>query len=337
MLEFMLNTSARLLRLLALMQSRPTWTAAELADRLSVSARTIRTDVDRLRELGYPITGTRGSAGGYRLGAGAQMPPLLLDDDEAVAVALSLSALAPRNIAGVEESAARALSKLEQVIPSRLRLQVAALRATTEQPRAPHRPGPTEAAASSADLAAIATAIHVGEWCRFRYTRGAPRGETTAELESRRVEPYRLVSWSGRWYLVGYDLDRDDWRTFRVDRMRLGGRTFRPFTARGLPEDASTLVLRGVADAGWNARARVIVQAPATEVLERIDPTVGTVEVLTGSTSALLTGADSLERIAASLGMLGLDFTVDHPDELVPLLRAIGSRYLAAAPPQRNS
>jgi len=335
MLEFMLNTSARLLRLLALMQSRPTWTAAELGDRLSVSARTIRSDVERLRELGYPITGTRGSAGGYRLGAGAQMPPLLLDDDEAVAVALSLSALAPRSITGVEESAARALSKLEQVIPSRLRQQVAALRATTEQPRASRPSNVTETAASSADLATIATAIHLGEWCRFRYTRAA-RGDTAAELESRRVEPYRLVSWRGRWYLVAFDLDRDDWRTFLVDRMRLGGRTFRPFTARSLPEDASTLVLRGVANAGWNARARVIVHAPATEVLERIDPTVGTVEVLTESTSALLTGADSFERIAAYLGMLGLDFTVDHPDELGQLLRAVGARYLAAAPTSRT-
>ncbi|MBT2517937.1 WYL domain-containing protein [Streptomyces sp. ISL-90] len=335
----MLNTSARLLRLLALLQSRPTWTAPELAERLTISTRTVRADIERLRELGYPITGTRGFAGGYRLGAGAQMPPLLLDDDEAVAVAVSL-ALAPRNIAGVEESAARALSKLEQVIPSRLRQQVAALRATTEQPRAAQRSKPTETPASSADLAAIATAIHVGEWCRFRYTRVA-RGETTAkttaDLESRRVEPYRLVSWRSRWYLVAFDLDRDDWRTFRVDRMRLGGRTFRPFTARSLPEDASALVLRGIATAGWNARARIIVHAPATSVLERIDPTVGTVEVLTESTSALLTGADSLERIAAYVGMLGFDFNVDYPDELGRLLRVVGTRYLAAAPTSPTS
>ena len=328
----MSTTAVRLLALLSLMQARPTWTGPELAERLGVSDRTIRTDVDRLRELGYPVATDRGVHGGYRLEAGARMPPLLLDDDETTAIAISLSTLGPQLIAGIDESAARALSKLEQVIPSRLRQQVAALRDATETPQTPARARWDETPVAPQMLAALATAIQESEWCRFDYVKAAT-GHAPGASEKRRVEPYRLVAWNGRWYLVAYDLDQDDWRTFRVDRMALGARTYRRFDARTLPTDASTLVLRGVVGAGWRAHARVIVQPPAAEVLARIDATVGTVELLDESTSALVTGADSLERIAAYLGMLGLDFTVDRPAELRTHLRALGQRYLAAADP----
>ncbi|MFD4957667.1 helix-turn-helix transcriptional regulator [Microbacterium sp. NPDC058389] len=328
----MSTTAVRLLGLLSLMQARPTWTGPALAERLGVSGRTIRTDIDRLRELGYPVATERGVHGGYRLEAGARMPPLLLDDDEAIAIAISLSALAPQLVAGVDESASRALAKLDQVIPSRLRQQVAALRHATETPQAPARARGHETPVAPDVLAGLATAIQESEWCRFGYAK-ATLGDVPGTAEKRHVEPYRLVAWNSRWYLVAYDLDRDDWRTFRADRMQLGPRTFRRFAAREMPTDASTLVLRGVAGAGWRAHARVIVQAPAAEVLTRIDATVGTVELLDESTSALVTGADSLERIAAYLGMLGLGFTVDEPAELRSHLRALGERYLAAADP----
>lgn len=328
----MSTTAVRLLALLSLMQARPTWTGPELAERLSVSGRTIRTDIDRLRELGYPVATDRGVHGGYRLEAGARMPPLLLDDAEAIAIAISLSTLAPQLVAGIDESASRALAKLEQVIPSRLRQQVTALRNATETPQTPARARRHESPVAPAVLAGLATAIQESEWCRFGYAKVAA-GDASGPSEKRRVEPYRLVAWNSRWYLVAYDLDREDWRTFRADRMELSGRTFRRFDGRALPADASTLVLRGAAGAGWRAHARVIVQAPADEVLARIDATVGTVELLDESTSALVTGADSLERIAAYLGMLGLDFTVDEPAELRSHLRALGQRYLAAAGP----
>ncbi|MBO4275626.1 helix-turn-helix transcriptional regulator, partial [Microbispora triticiradicis] len=203
----MLETSARLLRLLSLLQARRDWPGATLADQLGVSERTVRRDVDRLRELGYPVESTRGTDGGYRLVAGTAMPPLLLDDDEAVAAAIGLRAAA--GVAGVEEAAERAAAKLEQVLPSRLRRRVGALQ-THSEPVPPDRPGP---AIDPAVLGVLAAACRDRERLRFDYR--AHDGSSGVRI----VEPYRLVSWGRRWYLVAWDTGRDDWRTFRVDRI----------------------------------------------------------------------------------------------------------------------
>src|SRR5438067_4262924 len=206
----MLETSARLLRLLSPLQTPREWTGTELAERLDVTTRTVRNDVERLRELGYPVHGTRGSAGGYRLGAGAAVPPLLLDDEEAVAVAVSLSTATGGGITGIEETSLRALAKLEQVLPSRLRRRVEALR-TYAVPVPPDSPGPR---VDAEILTLVTAACRDHERLRFDYA--SHDGSQSRRL----VEPYRLVHWGRRWYLVGWDVDRTDWRTFRVDRLR---------------------------------------------------------------------------------------------------------------------
>ncbi|MEU1762100.1 YafY family protein [Micromonospora sp. NPDC005223] len=291
----MLETSARLLRLLSLLQTPRDWTGAELAERLAVSTRTVRNDVERLRELGYPVHGTRGAVGGYRLGAGAALPPLLLDDEEAVAVAVGLRTAAGGSVAGIEETSLRALAKLEQVLPHRLRRRVAALH--THTIRVPHdQPGPTVDAGT---LSLIGAACRDRERLRFDYV----RHDGTADR--RDVEPYRLVNWGRRWYLVAFDPARDDWRTFRVDRLTPRTPTGPRFAARELPGDVVDRV--------------------------RINPAVGTVEPAGDSVCLLHTGADRLETIAVWLGLLDLDFTVEDPPELAALLRTIAARYLRAA------
>ncbi|WP_053202269.1 helix-turn-helix transcriptional regulator [Jiangella muralis] len=318
----MTGTSARMLALLSLMQSRPAWTGSELAERLGVSARTIRYDVDRLRELGYPVDAARGPAGHYRLGAGARLPPLLLDDEEAVAVAIGLRA--GSGVAGIEESSARALTKLEQVLPHRLRRQVAAVNDALSQ-------GPENTGSNVADpvvdasvLTTLAAAIRDHEQVRFGY-RG--RSDTAPPLA---VEPYRLVNWQRHWYLVGRD-PASGWHPYRVDWMSLRMRTGRRFAPAVLPGgDYTAFVLREVASAGWSVHARITVLAPAADVLARINPTVGVVESVDDSTCVLVTGADSPEMIAVYIGMLGLDFHVTSPPELVEHLRVLGERYRRA-------
>ncbi|ANN20202.1 DNA-binding transcriptional regulator [Amycolatopsis orientalis] len=313
----MLETSARLLRLLSLLQTPRDWTGTELAERLEVSARTIRNDVERLRALGYPVNATRGSVGGYRLGAGADLPPLLLDDEEAVAVAIGLRTAAGGTIAGVEETSLRALAKLEQVLPSRLRRRVNALQAyTIPVPR--DDPGPRVDAKT---LTVLTAACRDHEQMRFGY-----RAHDGSE-SVRKVEPYRLVNWGRRWYLVAWDLDRGDWRTYRVDRLTprvpIGPR----FTPRDLPEDVTDRVRRGVSSAAWRYRAKVTVDAPAEEVTARINPAVGTVEAVDESTCLLHTGADSIETLAVHLGLLNAPFRVTEPPQLVDYLRTLADRY----------
>jgi predicted DNA-binding transcriptional regulator YafY len=314
----MSDTAARLLALLSLLQSRPDWSGTELAARLSVSTRTIRHDIDRLRELGYPVDATRGATGGYRLGAGAKLPPLLLDDEEAIAVAVGLRAAT--GITGIGESSARALAKLEQVLPSRLRPTVAALATVVE--RAPENTG-TDAADPEVDpavLAAIAAAIRDVEWFRF-----VDRGT------SRLVEPYRLLSWQRRWYLVGRDPSSGEWGVFRADWIEPRMPTRRRFPPTPLPGgDYTAFAMRSIAASGWNVHARLRIAAPAEAVLARINPTVGVVEAVSDSTSVLVTGADSLETIAAYIGMLGMDFSVESPSELRELLRTYAERYARA-------
>ncbi|MCU1578758.1 MAG: DNA-binding transcriptional regulator [Rhodoglobus sp.] len=314
----MLETSARLLKVLSLMQSRPEWPGSELAERLDVSTRTIRNDVDRLRELGYPVDAARGSAGYYRLGAGATLPPLLLDDEEAVAVAIGLRAGA--GVSGIRESSARALAKLEQVLPHRLRRQVNAI--SNAMSRAPENTGTNveDPEVAPAVLTAVAAAIHDSEWLRFDY-----RGET------RLVEAYRLVSWLQRWYLVGRDPVAGEWQTFRVDWLELRMPTRRAFQPVPLPGgDYTDFVLRDVASTGWVVHARITVFAPAAEVLSRINAAVGIVESVDDETCVLVTGGDSLEIIAVYIGMLGLDFAVTEPPGLVEHLAVLGQRYARA-------
>ncbi|MEV4455016.1 YafY family protein [Microbispora sp. NPDC049633] len=317
----MLETSARLLRLLSLLQATRDWPGRVLAERLGVTERTVRRDVDRLRELGYPVESTRGTDGGYRLVAGTAMPPLLLDDEEAVAVAIGLRAAG--GVPGVEEAAERAAAKLEQVLPSRLRRRVGALQAYTE-PVPPDRPGP---AIDPAVLNALAAACRDRERLRFDYRdHGGSSGVRVAE-------PYRLVSWGRRWYLVAWDVDRDDWRTFRVDRIAPRTPTGPRFPPRDPPEGgAAAYVARGASAAAWRHRARVLVHAPAEEVAARINPAVGVVEDVDDRTCVLVTGADTLNTLAVHLGLLEFDFEVTGPPDLVDHLRALTARYARATP-----
>ena len=316
----MLDTSARLLRLLSLLQMSRDWTGAELAERLEVSPRTIRNDVERLRSLGYPVHATRGSVGGYRLGAGAALPPLLLDDEEAVAVAIGLRTAAGGTITGVEETALRALAKLEQVLPSRLRRRVNALQTYTVP--VPRDAGEPRVRAEV--LTQLTAACRDHERLRFGYA-------THGGAESRRVvEPYRVVHWGRRWYLVAWDVDRADWRTFRVDRITPKPPSGPRFTPRELPADVIDRVQRGVSAAAWRHHARITVHAPAEAVLAKINPAVGSVEPVDARTCVLHTGADTLESLAVHIGLLNLDFTVTDPPELVALLRTLSTRYRAA-------
>ncbi len=324
----MLETSARLLRLLSLLQSPREWPGSELAERLGVSGRTVRTDIERLRELGYPVGATRGPAGGYRLAAGAAMPPLLLEDDEAVAVAVALRTVAQGALSGVEEVSLRALAKLEQVLPSRLRRRVRALQQYTA-PVPADRPSP---AVDTETLMTLAAACRDRERLRLDYRDHA--GTATRRL----VEPQRVVSWGRRWYLVAWDVDRDDWRLFRVDRLTPRTPAGPRFAPREDPEgDAARFVAGRASAAAWRYRARVTVHAPAAAVLERVNPAVGVVEAVDADTCVLDTGADSPDSLAVHLGMLGYEFTVTGPPELVAHLEDLAGRYAKATRPPSSA
>jgi predicted DNA-binding transcriptional regulator YafY len=315
----MADTSARMLSLLGLLQGRPRWSGPELAARLGVSVRTVRNDIDRLRSLGYPVEAERGRAGSYRLAAGGKLPPLLLDDDEAVAVAIGLRVA--RGVTGVDEAGARALAKLLQVLPERLRPTVDAVAATVDS--GPENTG-TDAPDPEVDpavLTAVAKAVQAREWLRFD-DRGTPRV----------VEPYRLLSWQRRWYLVARDPEGGEWETFRLDWIEPRMPTRRRFEPVPVPDgDFTAFALRSIAATGWKVHARLRIAAPADSVVARINPTVGVVEAVDSATSVLVTGADSLETIAAYIGMLGMDFTVDAPSELRDHLRRLAGVYSRAA------
>ncbi|MEV6069623.1 WYL domain-containing protein [Nocardia sp. NPDC052001] len=317
----MTSTTTRLLRLLSLLQDH-THTGRELAERLAVTDRTLRQDIARLRELGYPVHAERGPIGGYRLGQGANMPPLLLDDEEAVAVAVSmgLTENGSTGVADIDATVTRALAKLQRIMPKRLQHKVNALRSTTEVGpavtggREPDAPVPAEI------LTTIATAI---------------RGTTTLRADDHEFEPYRLISWQRRWFLVAYSLENHTWRALPVADLPAVERTGRAFAARALPEEnLVAFVLREVASTGWKVHARVTVLESADTVIARINPTVGVVEPIDNASCLLLTGADKLETIAIYLSMLMMDFRVDGPPELVAHLRTLARRYAAATPPQ---
>jgi len=315
----MLETSARLLRLLSLLQNRRDWTSAELAARLGVTTRTIRSDVSRLRQLGYPVDARPGVAGGYRLGSHGALPPLLLDDEEAVAVAVGLRTAANGSVAGIEEASVRALTKLQQVLPSRLRHRVSAFQSYA-------LPMPSTGPQVDPDmLTTIAGACRDHERLRFAY-----RAHSGAASQ-RSVEPYRLLNDRQRWYLVAWDMDRDDWRTFRVDRIEPTTPTGPRFTPRALPPDRQLVaqVARDVQEATWRYRAKVIVHAPAAHVRARL-PIPTTVQSLAEDRCTFEPGSDHPEMLALYLGMLDADFTIVDSPELVDALRTLTKRYQRA-------
>lgn len=314
----MQETSARLLRLLSMLQVRPDWAGAELATRLGITPRTLRRDVQRLRGLGYPVHASPGVAGGYRLGAGSALPPLLLDDDEAVAVVVSLRTAASRTVTGIEETSLRALAKLDQVLPARLRERTAALQlATVPLPS----PAPT---IDPANLTVIARACSSHLRLSFTYT------DFSGTVSTRSVEPHRIVHTGHRWYLVARDLDRDDWRNFRVDRIGTPESAGARFVPRD-PPDAAAFVAASVTAAPYRFRARVIMHAPASVIAERMPPTVGVLEDAGPDRCLLTTGSDSLDALAFHLAMLGAGFTVLEPAELIEHLSALAGRLRAAA------
>ncbi|MEU4171050.1 WYL domain-containing protein [Streptomyces sp. NPDC026665] len=315
------DTPARLLQLLSLLQTPREWPGGELSERLGVSRRTVRRDVDRLRELGYPVQATKGADGGYRLVAGTAMPPLVLDDEEAVAIAVGLRAGAGHAVAGVDEASVRALAKLEQVLPSRLRRRVSLLQAATT----PLTSG-DGASIAPETLTVIASAIAGPERLRFAYRSGD--GTPSRRL----TEPYRLVSTGRRWYLVAYDLDRDDWRTFRVDRVSEPFATGARFTPRELPTgDAAEFLRRSMYGRQETYTFDVTFAAPAEFVAERVPTWVGAPEPVDERTCRLrASSSDSVEWLAVRIAMVDCDFTVREPRELVEYVRELGARLSRA-------
>jgi predicted DNA-binding transcriptional regulator YafY len=316
----MSQTSSRLLELLSLLQGRRDWAGDELAERLEVSGRTIRRDIERLRQLGYPVESVTGPAGGYRLRAGTAMPPLLLDDEEAIAIAVGLRTAARASVTGIEETAVRALVKLEQILPTRVRRRVAALgSATITLPVA----GPT---VDPQHLTVMAAACRDSECLRFAY-------RSRDGTESRReVEPHSLVNQGRRWYLLAWDRRREDWRTFRVDRMAKPATTGVRFAPRRLPAtDAAAYVARSITAAPNRFEARVTLRAPAEEMKGRVPAYWGSIEPIDRDTCEYRTGDEDLRWLALRIAMLGVDFQVHEPPELVDHLGDIGRRLRAAA------
>jgi predicted DNA-binding transcriptional regulator YafY len=316
------DPASRMLRLLSLLQTHRHWSGTELADRLAVSTRTIRRDVDRLRELGYPVAAVPGVEGGYRLEAGSELPPLLLDDEEAVAIAVGLRTAAGGSVAGIEETSVRALAKLEQVLPSRLRRRVNALHTYTV---------PLTATSATVDpelLAVITLACRDQERLRFRY-------RTYDGTVSRRMaDPHRLVSAGRRWYLVAWDTGREAWRTFRVDRIDQAQQTGVRFAERELPAgDAAAFVAEAIKAPFAQHQAVVRLHAPVHVVTDRLPPSAGVVEAVDDHTCVLRTTTDSLEWLAMLIGVLGADFEIVEPDDLRECVRTIGERFARAAPP----
>ncbi len=322
----MANTSTRTLRLLSLLQAQRYWPGGELADRLGVSPRTLRRDVDRLRELGYPVEAHRGVDGGYQLAAGAALPPLVVDDEEAVALAIGLQTAAQGPVEGIADSSVRALAKVVEVMPGRLRRRVEALAAMTVP--AVWDAGPQAASGPAAldptVLTTTALACRDSERIRFAYT-AADGAQST-----RQVEPHRLVCLGRRWYLVGYDLDRHDWRSFRLDRLSGPAGSGARFRPRELPaEDAAAFVQAGISSARSGYEVEAVLQAPAERVREKIGRWA-TVEPAGVGTCRIRMSTDQLDWPLMALGMVGAEFSVVSPPELVEQVRDWGGRFTRA-------
>ncbi|MEU3747552.1 MULTISPECIES: helix-turn-helix transcriptional regulator [Streptomyces] len=316
----MLETSARLLRLLSLLQAHREWSGADLADRLGVTSRTVRRDVDRLRELGYPVHASPGTGGGYQLGAGAELPPLLLDDEEAVAVAVGLRTAAGQGVEGIGETSVRALAKLEQVLPARLRRRVGALTDFT----VPMLRTPSERV-DPAVLTELANACRDSERLRFAYRNHG--GDTTR----RTVEPHRLVCTERRWYLVAWDVDRGDWRTFRADRIEPTPPHGPRFPPREPPaEDLAAYVSKGVSGAAYATEVTVRLFVPLAEAATVIGPMDGVLEPEGEGSCLLRAGAHNLHVAVVHVVLMGLDFEVVEPPELTERVRDLRDRLSRA-------
>lgn len=311
-------TTQRVLRLLSLLQSRPVWTGPELAEQLGVTTRSVRRDVERLRDLGYPVNAAKGVGGGYQLGAGRALPPLLLQDDEAVAVAVSLRLAAGGTVAGASEAALRTLAKLDQVMPPRLRAEVRAIHDATDT---------LAGAAVEVDgEALLVLARACRDLVRVRFWYDAQGGSAT----ERSVEPVRLVATGRRWYLMAWDVAREDWRTFRLDRMRSVAATTWRFRPREHP-DPVEYVQRSVTSSPYRYQARVLLHAPVDEVRPRVSPTSAVVSAYTDDLTLLEAGGDDLYGLAFHLAWIGLDLEVLEPPELREALAELGARLTAAA------
>lgn len=315
----MSETTGRVLRLLGLLQSRRVWSGQDLADRLGVTTRSVRRDVDRLRELGYPVHASTGHGGGYQLGAGAALPPLLLDPEEAVAMAVCLRVAAGGSVAGIGESALRALSKLDQVMPARMRSQVSAVHdATVTLGTATDTPVDPDV------LMTLARASRDHEHVTARYV------DLHGNATQRRVEPYQLVTTGRRWYLLCFDRDRADWRSLRLDRMadvRAQGSTFLP---RDAP-DAASYVRRAIASAPYPYIAKVRYFAPQEVVAQIFSAASVEIEADGPDACIVTTGADDPERMVPWLALPGCDFEVLEPPEVVDAVRVVADRIGRAA------
>ncbi|MEP6625074.1 MAG: YafY family protein [Acidimicrobiia bacterium] len=314
----MASTGARTLTLLALLEARRYWPGDELAARMGVSARTLRRDVERLRDLGYPVEAARGVGGGYQLGAGASLPPLVLDDEEAVALVVGLHVASDATIAGVAESSVRALTKTLALLPPRLRARADALRTTTVVGT---WRGGVEIAPEILDV--VARACHDGVRLGFSYT---ARDAATSE---RYVEPYRLVVLARRWYLLAFDIDRADWRTFRVDRIRDPRATVGRFTPRDAPDDPAAFV-RGSIERMPGRHEVVVDVASSAATVERRIGRWATVEPVDAARCVVRIASDELEWPILALAQLDADFVVREPPELVAQVATLGERFTRA-------
>ncbi|MFY2763154.1 helix-turn-helix transcriptional regulator [Arenimonas sp. MALMAid1274] len=312
----MLSTSARLLRLASLLQSRRHWPGGALAEALGVDARTVRRDVDRLRELGYPVEASSGLGGGYALGRGAALPPLVLDDEEAVALAIALRT-AGDHVGGIEATTLHLLAKLDQLLPTRLRRRASALHAVTLSLRT----GPPLVHADL--LNALATACRDGRHLRFRYRKHA--GDTG----TRQVEPLRLANYGRRWYLVAWDSDRADWRSFRVDRIEgrpVPGEACAP---REVPHDVAQRLERGIAYTPFACRVTLRVEGSLESLSTKIPLWCGILEAETDTHCLLRVGADSVENLLAQVLMIGEPVTLVDGGEFGAPIQAALSRMQA--------
>ncbi len=316
----MLSSSSRLLRVLSLLQTRSHWAGAELAERLEVHPRTLRRDIDRLRQLGYPIHASSGVAGGYAFRAGKALPPLMLDDEEAQAVAIALRIAAAGTVSGVEESSLRALVKLEQVMPARLRRRIDALRMAILPMQ---RTGPTVDADM---LATLSAACRDQLQVRFAYQDGKGRSTT------RNVEPQGLVHTGSRWYLVAWDPARDDWRTFRIDRVEGAPRTGAHFAPRAAPGggDLSAYVSGALAAAVEGEQARVVLHQSIEVMSQRIPPAAALLEPIDDTRCLMRCGTHEIDSLVYWLMALDVEFEVLEPPALVGRLRAAGERIARA-------
>ncbi|MEV6239830.1 YafY family protein [Lentzea sp. NPDC051838] len=311
-----MSDAGRLLRLLSLLQTPREWPGSELADRLGVTPRTVRRDIDRLRDLGYPVEATMGVLGGYKLVAGTAVPPLLLDDEEAVAIAVGLRTAARQPVAGIDEASLRALTKLQQVLPPRLARRVSSLTSATAPPTASFA-----SLVDPAQLTVIAAAVQARQRVRFGYV------TQEAAVSKRHVEPVQLVALGRRWYLLAFDVERDDWRIFRMDRISDALNTGARFTAKQPPGgDATNYVTQKMYESAPTYRARATLRLPVDLARARLADFAGDLEALGDDECAWHSTEDTIDYLAFRLTLLGCEFTVHGPPQLIDHLRGLGAR-----------